>query len=142
MVEEVVQVSDDFRPQDVEIFRPYSDEIPWELLALAEQDEAQLLANADADFIRVAKYQDEAIGAYVIEPETPTCYVVRNLAVDQAWQRRGLGRWLLGHAIGISESKGAREILARSVPRAARGLFERTGFQSEGDDLRLVLMPE
>jgi GNAT superfamily N-acetyltransferase len=131
VVAKVVEVSDDFRPQDVEIFRPYSDEIPWELLA-----------NADADYIRVAKFADEAIGAYVIEPESPTCYVLKNLAVDAAWRRRGLGRWLLGHAIGISESKGAREILARSVPRGARGLFERTGFQPEGEDLRLVLLPE
>lgn len=134
--------ADGFRPQDVEIYRPYSDEVPWELLALGEADEAALLASADVDFMRVAKHQDQAIGAYLIAPETPTLYVLGNLVVDPAWRRRGLGRWLLGHAIGISESKGAREILVRGAPRASRGLFERSGFRQEGDDLRLVLLPE
>ena len=137
-----------FRPQDVEIYRPYPDEIPWDLLALAEPDEARLLETSEADYMRVAKFDDRAIGAYVILPESPTLYVLRNLVVDPAWRRRGLGRWLLGHAIGISESKGAREILVRSAPRSARGLFERIGFRPEsgdlreGADLRLVLMPE
>ncbi len=131
-----------FRPQDVEIYRPYPDEIPWELLALTEPDEDRLLDNADADFMRVAKHEGEAVGAYVIHPETPTVYVLGNLVVDPAWRRRGLGRWLLGHAIGISESKGAREILIRRAPQSARGLFERIGFQADGAELRLVLMPE
>jgi ribosomal protein S18 acetylase RimI-like enzyme len=92
--------------------------------------------------MRVAKYRDRAIGAYVIQPESPTRYVLRNLAVDPAWRRRGLGRWLLGHAIGISESKGAREIVVRAVPRSARGLFERIGFRAEGENLLLALIPE
>lgn len=140
----VVEVTpgDDFRAQDVEIYRPYPDEIPWDLLSLGEADDERLLENADADFMRVAKYQDQAVGAYVIQPESPTVYVLRNLAVDPAWRRRGLGRWLLGHAIGISESKGAREILVRQAPRNVRGLFERIGFRPEGDDLRLLLIPE
>ena len=43
MVEEVVQVSDDFRPEDVEIFRPYSDEIPWELLLEAAAEAEHVL---------------------------------------------------------------------------------------------------
>ncbi len=133
---------DDFRPQDVEIYRPYPDEIPWDLLSMAEPDQDRMLENAEADHMRVAKYQGQAIGAYVICPESATCYVLRNLAVDPAWRRCGLGRWLLGHAIGISESKGAREILVRNAPRDAGGLFKRTGFQPEGSDLRLVLMPE
>ena len=133
---------DAFRPQDVEIYRPYSDEVPWELLSLAETEEAQLHDSADLDCMRVAKYRDEAIGAYLIQPESSTLYVLKVLAVDPAWRRRGLGRWLLGHAIGISESKGAREILIRQPPPSARGLFLRIGFQLEGDDLRLALMPE
>ncbi len=131
-----------FRAQDVEIYRPYPDEIPWDLLALAEADEGRLLETADADYIRVAKYEDKAIGAYVIEPESDTRYVLTSLVVAPAWRQRGLGRWLLGHAIGISESKGAREILIRQPPGRARGLFERTGFQAEESGLRLRLLPE
>lgn len=131
-----------FRPQDVQLYRPYADEVPWELLLLADPDEARLHGYLDADFMRVAKYLDEAVGVYVVVPLEPTVYELKNLAVHPDWRDRGLGRWLLGHAIGIAESKGGREILVRDAPRNARGLFERLGFAPEGDDLRLVLMPE
>jgi GNAT superfamily N-acetyltransferase len=116
--------------------------VPWDLLTLAEPDEERLYGYVDADYMRVAKYEDEAIGVYVIVPETVTVYQLLNIAVHPAWRGRGLGRWLLGHAIGIAESKGGREILVRNAPRDARGLFERLGFVPDGQALRLVLMPE
>ncbi|MEM8769790.1 MAG: GNAT family N-acetyltransferase [Pseudomonadota bacterium] len=129
-----------FRPQDANVFRPYPDEVPWELLLLADPDEDRVAGYLDADFMRVAKVDDEAVGVYVIRALTPTCYELLNLAVAPAYRRQGLGRWLLGHAIGIAESKGGREIILRNTPRSS--LFERTGFRAEGADLRLVLMPE
>jgi len=133
---------DGFRPQDVHLFRPYPDEVPWDLLTLAEPDEDRVHEYLDADYMRVAKYGDEAIGVYVIVPETVTVYRLMNMAVHPAWRGRGLGRWLLGHAIGIAESKGGREILVRDIPRGARGLFERFGFAPDGQHLRLMLTPE
>lgn len=132
----------DFRPQDVNLYRPYPDEVPWDLLLLSDPDEERVHGYMDADYIRVAKYEGEAVGVYVVEPETPTVYELKNLAVHPDWRGRGLGRWLLGHAIGIAESKGGREILVRQPPGSARGLFERLGFVAEGRDYRLVLMPE
>ena len=129
-----------FRPQHAKVFRPYPDEVPWELLRLADPDEDRVVGYLDADFMRVAKVDDEAVGVYVIKALTPTCYELLNLAVAPAYRKQGLGRWLLGHAIGIAESKGGREIVIRGTPE--RGLFQRTGFKVEGDSLRLVLMPE
>ena len=63
-----------------------------------------------------------------------------NLAVAPGLRGKGLGRWLLGHAIGLSETKGGREILVRRTP--LRGLFRRTGFVADGEDLLLRLTPE
>ncbi len=122
------------------MFRPYPDEVPWELLLLADPDEDRVAGYLDADFMRVAKVDDEPVGVYVIRALTPTCYELLNLAVAPAYRRQGLGRWLLGHAIGIAESKGGREIVVPGAP--LRGIFQRTGFSAEGKDLRLVLMPE
>jgi GNAT superfamily N-acetyltransferase len=135
-------MSRDFRPQDVNLYRPYPDEVPWELLLLAEPDEERLQSYLDAEYMRVAKFEDEAVGVYVIVPQSGTVYELKNLSIAPGWQRKGLGRWLLGHAIGIAESKGGREILVRDAPRGVRGLFERFGFQPEGPDLRLRLIPE
>ena len=135
-----------FRPQDVNVYRPYPDEIPWDLLLAADSDEERVYGYAEADYMRVAKYRDVAIGVYVVrvlEPPPgldPIRFELCNLSVALPYRHKGLGRWLLGHAIGISESKGAREILLTGTP--LRGLFQRAGFISTGADLLLLLTPE
>jgi N-acetylglutamate synthase-like GNAT family acetyltransferase len=130
----------DFRPRDAAIHRPYPDEIPWELLLEADPDEARVRDYVDADLMRVAKHEGQAVGVYVVRPLTATRYELLNLAVASSHRRRGLGAWLLGHAIGLAETKGGREVLVRSTP--LRGLFERTGFVREDGDLLLRLTPE
>jgi len=129
-----------FRPQDATIYRPYSDEMPWELLFAGDPDEQRVYGYADADYMRVAKYEDRVIGVYVVQALSPTRYQLCNLVVEKTFRRRGLGGWLLGHAIGLSESKGGREILLTGNP--LRGLFEKVGFERQGRDLLLTLTPE
>jgi len=141
----------EFRVKDVSIFRPYPDEIPWELLLAADPNEARVLGYADADYMRVAKFRDEAIGVYVVQARSATCFELCNLSVADPYRHKGLGRWLLGHAIGLSETKGAREIVIEKAPflqegkvlrQGNVGLFERTGFVPSGAGLLLVLTPE
>lgn len=90
--------------------------------------------------MRVAKHQGEVIGVYVIEPVDPLRYRLLELAVAPGYRGKGLGRWLLGHAIGLAESKGAREILVRG--QTSRRFFATVGFEADGADLKLVLEPE
>ena len=130
----------EFRAQDVHIYRPYPDEIPWDLLLAADPDEDRVYGYADADYMRVAKLDHEAVGVYVVQALDPLRFELCNLSVAPTHRNKGLGRWLLGHAIGISETKGARELLLRGAP--LRGLFERSGFVSTGQDLLLLLTPE
>jgi GNAT superfamily N-acetyltransferase len=129
-----------FRPQDTSIYRPYPDEIPWELLRIADADEDRVVDYVDADYMRVAKYADEPVGVYVIRALTPTSYELCNLAIDAGFRNKGLGRWLLGHAIGLAETKGGREILIRDTPM--RGLFRQVGFVVRETDLLFTLTPE
>ena len=129
-----------FRVRDATIYRPYRDEIPWELLLLADPDEDRVAGYADADYMRVAKHGDDVAGAYVVETITPIRFSLRNLVVAPAYRKKGLGAWLLGHAIGLSESKGAREIVIPDT--RPRTLFSRVGFQIDGSGLLLQLTPE
>ena len=46
----------DFALKDIDVFRPYPDEIPYDLLELAGAEAAQ----ADADLMRVAKLDGQA----------------------------------------------------------------------------------
>lgn len=130
----------EFRARDVAMYRPYRDEIPWELLLEADPDEARVYGYSEAVLMRVAKHEGRAVGAYVMQPLDATRFEILNFVVAAGYRRRGLGRWLLGHAIGLAESKGARVIVLRG--RAPRGIFARVGFVAEGADAVLRLVPE
>ena len=61
----------------------------------------------------------------------PVCIGVR---------RQGLGRWLVGHAIGVAESKGARHVLVASAQ--GRRFLRQIGFTEDPSGLRFDLIPE
>ena len=119
-------------PRKVPIYRPYADEMPWTLLP-------ESLSAPNPDLTRIAKLDGEVIGVYVVEPVNALHYRITALVVAERHRRQGLGRWLLGHAIGICESKGAREI---SAPPTRSQLFVQRGFERTGEDHRLQLTPE
>jgi GNAT superfamily N-acetyltransferase len=130
------------RLRDVHIFRPYPDEVPWDLLTSesSESSEAALAAVLELNLVRVAKLGDRVVGAYGIRPLSATRFELVALVVAEGYRRQGLGRWLLGHALGLAESKGAREILMRG--HGYRRFLARTGFEPHGADLLLTLSPE
>lgn len=131
-----------FRPSDVRIYRPYPDEVPWELFASA--DESLLREAMDRSLLRVGKLGGEVLGAYALLPRGATGFELIALVVADAWRRRGLGRWLLGHAIGLAETKGGREIAAAGagLDHAARRFLASAGFEPHEHGMRLLLTPE
>ncbi len=135
-----------FQARDAKIYRPYPDEVPWDLLAAASADEDALRDVLELNLVRVAKHQDRVVGGYGLRPLTPLRYQLVVLVVAEAYRGHGLGRWLLGHAIGLAESRGGREIVV--AKSAARGLRRRStfligvGFEAQGENLELALTPE
>ena len=119
-------------PRKVPIYRPYPDEMPWALLP-------EGLPPPDPNLTRIAKLGDEVIGVYAVERPAALHFRITALVVAERHRRQGLGRWLLGHAIGICESKGAREI---SAPPSASRLFAHRGFARTAAGHRLLLTPE
>ena len=113
------------------MFRPYRGEIPWELLP--EE-------GLDPEWIRVAKLHGEVIGVYAVQPLSRVRFRIDAVAVALPYRKQGLGSWLLRHAIGICETKGAQEILV--ARDAGTSMFALAGFEPDGDLLRLRLLPE
>lgn len=114
-----------FAPRDVGIYRPFPREEPW--------------PDADPAWTRVAKLDGTVIGAYELNPIAATAFVIVALCVAPHCRGRGLGAWLLGHAIGTAESQGARRI---EVPAPKNPFYERHGFRAQGGRLMLTLTPE
>ena len=118
-----------FSYRDVDIYPPYPHEDPRHLVGPAD----------DGELVRVAKLDGRVIGAYRIVRTGEVRFAIKALAVDENYRGHGIGRWLLGHAIGIAELKGGRVI---DAPLAAEGFFAHGGFEPVGHILRLNLTPE
>ena len=113
------------------MFRAYRDEIPWDMLP------GEVI---DPEWVRVAKLDGEVIGVYAVHPVSPVEFRIDALVVAPPYRRQGLGSWLLRHAIGVCETKGAREIVCAGQPGSS--LLPRAGFQPDGETLRLTMTPE
>ena len=113
-----------FNPRELRIRRPPDAAVPW--------------AGADPDWTRIAEYGGDEIGVYELKPLAATRFRIVGIRVREDFRRRGIGRWLLRHAVGTAESSGAREIEAPLIG----SFFEHHGFRREGDVLRLKLTPE
>lgn len=115
--------------RDVDIYPPYPHEDPADLVGQA----------GDGELVRVAKLDGRVVGAYRLVQTEETRFAIKALVVDEQYRGCGIGRWLLGHAIGIAELKGGRVI---DAPLAAERFFAQGGFQPAGDILRLCVTPE
>ena len=106
------------------IFRPRSHEAPW--------------PDANPEWTRVAKLDGAIVGAYEIAPCAARRFQVLALRVAPHCRGGGLGRWLLGHAIGTAENQGATAIEAATHS----AFYERYGFRRRGNRLTFALTPE
>jgi ribosomal protein S18 acetylase RimI-like enzyme len=125
-----------FNPREYQIARPLPPDIPWPLLLEADPSEDRVRAYLDEELFRVAWRDGEIAAAYVLAMHEPTRYELMNLAVRPVLRGIGLGRWMLGHAIGLAESKGARTIEAGIAPlnRRALAFLQSNGFRLVGEE--------
>ena len=122
-----------FSYRDVTVYRPFPGEVPEDIVG----------TGAALDDVRVAKLDDEdtgrpIVGAYRLARMDVDRFEIVALGVYAAYRRAGVGRWLLGHAIGIAESRGGRIVDAKGPA----SLLLPAGFERRNCGFRLVLVPE
>lgn len=107
-------------PRDYPVFRPHWDERPEKLLQQRFASEEEL------DWVRIAKHGQTVIAAYRVSTIDRFNFSIASIAVLPDYRGKGIGRWMLMHAMGLIESKGGRTVHANwgcSVP-----LLDRLGF--------------
>lgn len=126
--------SGDMHPRDYPIFSPRPNEWPPAGMGCERSEQVKI------ENIRIAKNGEAVVGAYEVERVDLTVFQIKWLIVHPQYRNRGLGRWLLAHAIGIIESKGGREVIVK--PQTS-SFFENFGFEGVSEhEMRLVLTPE
>ena len=126
--------------REVEVFRPYPNEFPDHLLWDAGADETCVEQWQAAEMVRIVKYCGEIVALYAMDRDDTTIFCLHGLVVAASWRKQRLGRWVIGHAIGVAESKGARHIVVPAT--GASRCFARIGFNAEGRGWRYDLIPE
>lgn len=119
----------DFHRRDVRVYQPFAAELPVDIVGPA----------ADPRDVRVAKLRDRVVGGYWLVRTSAEGFAIRALGVYADYRHRSIGRWLVGHALGIAESRGGRVVEA---PAGASGFFLKQGFSEHAGGPRFVLTPE
>ena len=90
--------------RQLEMFRADSADLP-EFFSQAHRD-----FGADSDVLRVAKIKEQVVAGYALSSavEPQDRFRLDWIAVLPDFQRRGVGRWVAGHALGVAESKSGR----------------------------------
>ena len=126
--------------RDFEVFR-------GDPAALPEAMATTLATIAPApEVLRVAKLGERIIGCYamheptLIDDQVARTFVLAMVMVEPNYQGNGVGRWLVGHAIGVAETKGGRHLAAQLAGPAA--FFTGLGFQSTAGGFQFDMHPE
>lgn len=130
-----------FLTREIRIYYPYPQDFPRALLELSGLAEPLIEAARAEPLLRIAKHHDKAIGVYVLVSEGVEQFRITALAVQPEFRGRGLASWLVGHALGVAETKGAREVVCKAHTSVNR-LLPRLGFVERGDDWQLEILPE
>jgi ribosomal protein S18 acetylase RimI-like enzyme len=102
------------------------------LFALAEDSEQELDAYVDAGRVLVAVENDAVIGhLQLTETRDPSELEIKNTAVDEAHQRRGIGRALMEAAIEVARDDGRSSLVVATAAADIGNLrfYQRLGFR-------------
>ncbi len=109
------------------------EDIPYHLLLDADPSMEVISTYLNLSEIYIALLQNEIIGTFVLYPVDQYTLEIKNIAVTEKLQGKGIGKLLLKKATDIAAAKGAHKIdIATS--NASFGplyLYQKTGFDIE-----------
>ena len=109
-------------------------EIPWEFLLLADPSRANIEKYIPDSDIFLAKLNGQLCGCYVLYPADKETIEIKNIAVKEAHQGKGIGSLLLRDAKEKSKSKGAKKLLIGTGNSSVGQLYlyQKAGFRITG----------
>lgn len=104
---------------------------PWELLLLGDESPDSVADYIDRGDCYVALAEGRTVGVCMLIRTHPFTVEIVNLAVDPAFQGRGIGSDLIFHALRIAREQGFRriEIATGNVETGPLRLYRSFGFE-------------
>lgn len=101
------------------------------LFELAEDSSAAIDASIDAGLVLVAEIGGLAVGHLQLTPRSEQETEIKNMAVSEAWQGRGLGRALVEVAINHAHETGMVRVVVATAAADVGNLrfYQRQGFR-------------
>lgn len=109
------------------------EEVPYDLLLDADPSIEVISTYLGLSEIYIALLQGKIIGSFVLYPVDPDTLEIKNIAVDESLQNRGIGKMLLEYATQIAAGKGAKKIIIATSNASVGPLFlyQKAGFDME-----------
>lgn len=109
---------------------------PWELLALADPSRMIVEGYLKNGIVYVGEESSKVIGVYVLKETEKVVIEIMNMAVQESFQSKGLGKQLISHAIEEVSKRGyARlEIGTGNSSIYQLKLYQQCGFRIVGVD--------
>lgn len=115
------------------VIRPLAEgeEVPYALLLLADPSLLLVEAYLKIGELYVAEWDRETIGAYVLCALDEAKAEIKNIAVLEMMQGKGLGQFLLKHAEEEAKAKGFRTLLIGTANSSVGQLYlyQKMGFE-------------
>lgn len=111
-----------------------NESIPYQLLLDADPSRALIDNYLPTSEVYVAILGDKQVGVYLLYPESADVVELKNIAVDEQYQRMGIGKMMLKDAVQRAAAKGFKTIII-GTGNSSIGqlyLYQKIGFQITG----------
>jgi ribosomal protein S18 acetylase RimI-like enzyme len=114
----------------------HDEEVPLDLLLLADPSEKIIKSYFDRRRCYVAELDNEIVGIYVLLPTRPKTVEIVNVAVKEEKHGQGIGKLLVEHAVRIAKEAGNMtvEIGTGNSSIGQLALYQKCGFRITGID--------
>lgn len=113
-----------------------SEHPPMKLLLSADPSERLIQEYISRGICYVANLKEKIIGVYVLLPTRPDTVELVNVAVDDSFQRQGIGKQLVKHAVHTAQQLGFAtiEVGTGSTSIHQLTLYQKCGFRMTSID--------
>lgn len=107
------------------------EDIPYDLLLLADPEKDIIDGYLESSRVYVAISNDAAIGTYVLYPLSNSSVEIKNIAVKEEHQNKGIGKILLSDAIRAAKEESFQSICIGTANSsiAQLYLYQKAGFE-------------